>query len=247
MRARNIKPGFFQNDELSDLIPLARILFAGLWCFADREGRFEWKPKKIKALILPYDKCNVMSLLDALAQKNFILRYEIDGNDYGWIPTFLEHQNPHPHEKKSRIPECSENVIKCHDMSLHDIKCKCPVCVSNRDSKKRDSEKGGSGGKEKIEDEKIKYAEFVSLTEDEHRKLIEKYGDRITEQIIEKLNNGKGAKGYTYKSDYHAVFTWVARAVFEDMEKEGADFKGVESEAFKQYQAKKKKKEDGHK
>ena len=47
-RARNIKPGFFLNEELGVLPPLVRILFAGLWCIADRDGRLEDRPKRIK-------------------------------------------------------------------------------------------------------------------------------------------------------------------------------------------------------
>jgi hypothetical protein len=62
-RARNIKPGFFLNDELAECEPLARLLFAGLWCIADREGRLEDKPKRIKVEILPYDDCDIDYLL----------------------------------------------------------------------------------------------------------------------------------------------------------------------------------------
>lgn len=37
-RARNIKPGFFTNDELVELPFEVRSLFIGLWAIADREG-----------------------------------------------------------------------------------------------------------------------------------------------------------------------------------------------------------------
>jgi hypothetical protein len=57
-RARNIKPGFFANDVLAEIDPLGRLLFAGLWTIADREGRLEDRIKKIKAQILPYDDCD---------------------------------------------------------------------------------------------------------------------------------------------------------------------------------------------
>lgn len=57
--------------------------------------------------------------------------------------------------------------------------------------------------------DKIKYAEFVHLTEAEHEKLVEKFGEKVTEALIEKLDNAKGAKGYTYKSDYRAILNWV--------------------------------------
>ena len=77
-RARNIKPGFFSNDVLAECEPLARLLFAGLWTIADREGRLEDRPKRIKAELLPYDDCNIDALLDALHSKGFILRYSVE-------------------------------------------------------------------------------------------------------------------------------------------------------------------------
>ena len=48
MRARNIKPGFFRDEQLMQVPPLGRILFAGLWCLADREGRLPDRPAQIK-------------------------------------------------------------------------------------------------------------------------------------------------------------------------------------------------------
>ena len=103
-RARNIKPGFFLNDKLAEIDPLGRILFAGLWTIADREGRLEDRPKKIKAEILPYDDCSIDGLLSELAKHGFILRYEIAGEKFIQILTFLKHQNPHKNEKPSEIP-----------------------------------------------------------------------------------------------------------------------------------------------
>ena len=73
-RARNIKPGFFKNDILAECNPLARILFAGLWCEADREGRLEDRPKRLKAEYLPYDQCDIGTLLDELEKHDFVVR-----------------------------------------------------------------------------------------------------------------------------------------------------------------------------
>jgi hypothetical protein len=108
-RSRNIKPGFFLNDELAECEPLARLLFAGLWCIADREGRLEDRPKRIKIEVLPYDNCDVDELLNQLAKQGFILRYEVGGNRYIQIVNFLKHQNPHKNEVKSVIPPPLEN------------------------------------------------------------------------------------------------------------------------------------------
>lgn len=104
MRARNIKPGFFKNEVLAKIDPLGRIFFSGLWCIADREGRLEDRPERIRAEILPYDTCDPESILNQLNEKHFILRYEIQGNKYIQILNFLKHQTPHCKEGASTIP-----------------------------------------------------------------------------------------------------------------------------------------------
>ena len=103
-RSRNIKPGFFTNDQLGELNPLARILFAGLWCHSDREGRLLDRPKKIKAEILPYDKLDCDELLNTLQASGFIIRYVVDGAKYIQCVNFDKHQNPHVKEQASTIP-----------------------------------------------------------------------------------------------------------------------------------------------
>lgn len=109
MRARNLKPGFFKNDVLAECEPLARILFQGLWCLADREGRLELRPKRIKAEILPYDECDILSLLDQLVAKGFVVAYKYDGEFFLSIPTFTQHQNCHINESGSTIPAPDES------------------------------------------------------------------------------------------------------------------------------------------
>lgn len=118
MRARNIKPGFFSNEDLSELDAATRLLFIGLWCYADRDGRFEWRPKRIKAAIFPYDNLDIEPMLMSLHAMTFIYMYRHGEHMYGLIPNFAQHQRPHPHEAKSVIPEPPENIqqIQCHDM-----------------------------------------------------------------------------------------------------------------------------------
>lgn len=103
-RARNVKPGFFKNELLAECEPLARILFEGLWCEADREGRLEDRPRRLKAEYLPYDDCDVDALLAQLTVRGFIVRYVIDGRALIAIPAFPKHQNPHVREPASTIP-----------------------------------------------------------------------------------------------------------------------------------------------
>lgn len=103
-RARNIKPGFFANDELVDLPMATRLLFIGLWTIADRAGRLADRPKKIKMAIFPADDVDVSKALDALQSSEFLLRYQHDGERYIQILAFDKHQNPHKDEKQSTIP-----------------------------------------------------------------------------------------------------------------------------------------------
>lgn len=103
-RARNIKPGFFKNDELVELAFEVRLLFAGLWTIADREGRLEDRPKKIKMEIFPADDINVDRALSHLEEKNFIARYTVAGKAYIQIGNWSKHQNPHHKEVDSVIP-----------------------------------------------------------------------------------------------------------------------------------------------
>lgn len=103
-RSRNIKPGFFTNDDLGELDPLARLLFAGMWTIADRSGRLEDRPKKIKAEVLPYDNCDAEAFLTQLAERGFILRYEAGGKRFIQVLAWGKHQNPHCKEAPSTIP-----------------------------------------------------------------------------------------------------------------------------------------------
>jgi len=106
MRARNIKPGFFKNEYLAEISHSARLLWIGLWCFADRKGRLEFRPKKIRAELFPYEKIEIQPLIDELARspERFITLYEIGNIQYLQINNFEKHQNPHCREKASTIP-----------------------------------------------------------------------------------------------------------------------------------------------
>lgn len=110
-RARNIKPGFFANEDLAECEPLARLLFAGLWCLADREGRLEDRPKRIRAELLPYDMCDADNLLNQLQERGFILRYTHGEGRFIQVLKFDSHQNPHIKEAKSTIPAPGAPVV----------------------------------------------------------------------------------------------------------------------------------------
>lgn len=107
-----MKPGFFQNEDLAELAPETRLLFIGLWMLADREGRLEDRPKKIKMQVFPADTYSVEPMLKSLHEAKLIHRYVVDSKGYIWIPSWTNHQNPHPREKDSVIPPPDKSRVK---------------------------------------------------------------------------------------------------------------------------------------
>ena len=105
MRARNLKPSFFKNEELGSADPLFGIIFQGLWCLADREGRLEDRPLRIHVEVNPYrDSASTVQALDWLVSRRFVTRYEAGGVRYLEINNFARHQQPHIKEAPSKIP-----------------------------------------------------------------------------------------------------------------------------------------------
>ena len=122
-RSRTLKPGFFKNEELAELGPYHQLAYEGLWILADREGRLEDRPKRIKIEIFPYYEVDMGKVLQELHDYNFIIRYEIEGNNYIWIPKFRDHQNPHPKEAKSTITAFNSQAVKlnCNQVASNGI------------------------------------------------------------------------------------------------------------------------------
>jgi hypothetical protein len=118
-RARNIKPGFFRNEDLVEMPFETRLLFIGLWTVADRLGRMEDRPKRIKMDIFPADDVDVDACLTQLHDGGFILRYVVGEGHYIQVLAFGKHQNPHNKEQASTIPAPDSDAV--HDADTRDI------------------------------------------------------------------------------------------------------------------------------
>jgi hypothetical protein len=119
MRSRNIKPALFKNEVLGTEDPFLTILFEGLWCAADREGRLEDRPLRIKAEIFPYrHDLDINGYLTDLERLEFICRYQVGKQNIIQVIKFLDHQNPHKTEKASILPDVAERTNEIKE--LHD-------------------------------------------------------------------------------------------------------------------------------
>jgi len=109
----------FRNEVLGTADPLYTLLFQSLWMIADREGRLEDRPMRIKADTFPYrEGIDIDAMLTWLHDHGFIVRYHSrknpsDSGNYAsdsrfiQIVNFLKHQNPHRNEAESIIPAYS--------------------------------------------------------------------------------------------------------------------------------------------
>lgn len=103
-RIRTIKPEFFLHEGLAELSPIHRLFFIGLWTLADKDGRLEFRPRRIKAALFPWDDCDVTELAVDLAVVGLVQMYALDGQQFLAIPNFSKHQRPHPKETSAGIP-----------------------------------------------------------------------------------------------------------------------------------------------
>jgi len=128
-RIRAVKPDFFDDEDLAVHPFWVRILFEGLWCYADREGRLEDRPVKLKPKIFPYDEIDLEEGLHLLTLPKkhspkhppFIVRYEVDGNKYIQILNFQKHQSPHNTEKESEIPSFNGEIPVKEPLDKNDL------------------------------------------------------------------------------------------------------------------------------
>jgi hypothetical protein len=109
-RARNIKPSFFQNEQLGMLNALDRLTFIGMWTIADYKGCIEFRPMRLKVQIMPYDNCDIEEIAINLDKSGLIRMYSVQGKRYLKIINFNKHQNPHKNEVSagSEIPDITE-------------------------------------------------------------------------------------------------------------------------------------------
>lgn len=111
-RIRTIKPELAAHEELFDLEKETTLPIRFAWCMlftvCDREGRFVWRPRTLKAQVLPHDNLDFSRVLDAWLSRGFVRKYRVEGTWYGWIPTFTKHQVINNRESASDLPSIQE-------------------------------------------------------------------------------------------------------------------------------------------
>lgn len=103
-RIRTLKPEFWTDEKVVELSPFARLLFIGLWNFADDDGRMVHSPKRIKMQILPADDADISELLGEIRRQSLIETYVVDGVEILQVCKFTKHQKVDK-RTPSKLPE----------------------------------------------------------------------------------------------------------------------------------------------
>lgn len=140
-RIRTIKPEFFTSEDIVSLSPVARLLYIALWCEADREGRFAWRPATFKLRYFPGDRINMDACSRELIERGLVIPY---GNGLAYIPSFSTHQHVNPREAQSNlpIPDASPRV-STRESTVTDAQ----VGREGKEGKGREGEVHASGAK----------------------------------------------------------------------------------------------------
>lgn len=196
-RIRTVKPEFWTDEKIVQLPFEARLLFIGLWNIADDEGKLEYSPMRIKMQLFPADKVDTHSLIEKIAKLDLIVIYEVEHKLYISIPHFLQHQRV-SHPAISTLPN--------------------PPVSSGKLLPEGNIEEGkgieGKGTDKEIVKEKQTFGEFknVLLTDEEYKKLIEKFGELAASDKIQNLSEAlKSKKGYAqkYTDHYATILSWA--------------------------------------
>ena len=91
-RIRTIKPEFWTDDAVTECSLTARLLFIGLWNFADDNGNIERSSKQMKMKIFPADSLETEPLVVELIQRGLLIEYEYESCKYLHIKGFEKHQ-----------------------------------------------------------------------------------------------------------------------------------------------------------
>lgn len=238
-RIRTIKPEFFRHEGLQDLeianpgkYPM--MVFEGLWGHCDSKGRFEWRPRQLKLDILPFLPFDMAETLAILAESGMVKRYEVDGKEYGEIPSFEKHQRisgkeltdgekyPEPNREATgkqrgsvgEIPESQEGkgTGREQEQEGNGVGANAPLAPSEPNPPEKKTAKRATQLPDGFwpNDAGLAYADDRSIR-----------GEKFTAELTA-FKNWHTAKGSTYKDWQAAWRTWCDKAVEFGRSKGGA-------------------------
>ena len=92
-----IKPEFWEDEKVGQLSLGARLLFVGMWNYADDEGLLRYNPVYLKSCLFRYDKTSpktISKYMKELADLGLVFPYKggVGKQDLAYIVNFRKHQ-----------------------------------------------------------------------------------------------------------------------------------------------------------
>lgn len=122
-RIRTIKPEFWTSEQVMECSLNARLLFVGMWNFADDHGRMPVAPKTIKAQVFPGDDLSIETIrgmISELSANGLILMYVVDGKEYLEITGWKHQRIDKPQKAKHPGPldDGSKTIPRTFDVGM---------------------------------------------------------------------------------------------------------------------------------
>lgn len=123
MRIRNIKPEFWNSEDIAELTWPTRLIFVGLWSYVDDNGVGRDIEKIITSSLFPLEddvhatRMQIATSLRELHTAGLIHRYRVGSRSFVEIAGWSKHQYV-PRPNKSRYPHvtCADAVILTPDL-----------------------------------------------------------------------------------------------------------------------------------
>ncbi|MEG1894605.1 MAG: DUF4373 domain-containing protein [Oscillospiraceae bacterium] len=188
--------------------------------------------RKYIAALTKVDEQTITEMMKTLAELGKIDKELWEKRQVIWCQTLIDNlammysKRTVSAPEKPLLEEFTERISTGNDVSDTENSTIAPPNIKEQEitqevSEEKEEKPKGKPRKKKAETEpgKVKYAEFVSMTEEEYEKLVATHGKEKTARMIEVLDNYKGSKGTTYKNDYRAILNWVVDRVNEELKK----------------------------
>lgn len=216
MKTRIIYTKFWNDNYVSNLSHKEKLAFLYLLSneHVNVSGIYELPDRYIK-LDLNLTKGELDNIKQKFTEADKF--YFIDGwvriVNFDFYNNFSGNLNEKAKEKELAL---APNEIKEYTRGIQGVSKNFDTLINHKSeirNQKSENKEGDSKGEISTLKEKVKYADYVSMSAEEYEKLVDKYGRDKTMAFIEKLNVFKGSNGKTYKSDYLAILNWVVEAV----------------------------------
>ncbi len=134
---------------------------------------------------------------------------QVNGKWFIWkfIEFQYDHLNPAVNAHKSVIVKLNKYSLLDDNFTLKQSYLTVNEQLPNSSATDQDKDKDIDKDRNK-DNIKIKYADFVFMTEKEYNNLITELGEQITKDKITDLNLWKGGKGKKTASDYLTILAW---------------------------------------